>query len=155
MPTPPSDFALVFAGLHESARRWALLGWALALISLALLYATIIICQDREATIARLQAELATQLGEAPDHTTADTEKDHSVAIPIDSPQDLAAYFHSYGAKILEREVPKTEQAAFLANLEADPTIATWYSSRITLPNGAMKLYTIEVTNAVRFIVPN
>ena len=158
MPTPTNIFTLILAGLHDSARRWALLGWAIALICLALLYVTSLVCDDRDATIARLQAELATrmtQAGGASGHLYAEPEKDHSVVVPIDSPQDLVAYFHSYGAKILEREVPKAEQAAFLANITADPTVPTWYSSKITFPNGTVKLYTIEVTNAVRFIVPN
>ncbi len=154
----PNPFALLFAAIHDSARRWALLGWALALLSLTLLYATALLLENREAAIARLHAELAatqSQLGEASARVVGDVLLEHSVTAPIASVQDLASYLSGYGSLLLDRQVPKDEQPAFLANLAPDPSVPKWYTSKVALTNGAVKAYTLEVTDAVRFIVPN
>lgn len=154
----PNPFSLLFAAIHDGARRWALVGWAVALLCLTLLYATALLLEHREAAIASLQSELAatkTQLAEASPEPAGNTLVDRSVLPPITSAHDLVSYLSGYGALLLDRQVPKGEQPAFLANLAPDPGVPKWYTSKVALKNGAMKVYTLEVTDAVRFMVPN
>ena len=71
--------------------------------------------------------------------------------ITISSHAELVTYLTGKGKRLLDREVPAAQQAAFIAALTADPAVPRRYTAKVTVENGYEKTYVVRVTDYVYF----
>lgn len=71
--------------------------------------------------------------------------------ITVSSHAELVAYLTGKGKRLLDREVPVAQQAAFIAALTADPAVPRRYTAKVTVDNGYEKTYVVRVTDYVYF----
>lgn len=108
------------------------------------------VVRDRDA----VRAELAQTKGYLAHTQQVETDAillGYSFPITITSQAELIAYLTGEGKRLLDREVPVAQQAAFIAALTADPAVPRRYTAKVTVENGYEKTYVVRVTDFVYF----
>lgn len=153
-PPPPDPRLESLVATAVFWRRQAILARIGVVLLLVAAAAGLWLVQDAEERLKALEAQLAqTQgyLAHAQQYEADAILLGYDFPITISSHAELVAYLTGKGKRLLDREVPAAQHAAFIAALAADPEKPGRYVAKVPFDGGFEKTYVVQVTDYVYF----